>query len=31
MAAEACGLIITTTKAEVFADGYVQADEPERS
>ena len=27
MAAEACGLIITATKAEVFADGYVQADE----
>jgi len=27
MAAEACGLIVAATKAEVFADGYVQADE----
>lgn len=27
MAAEACGLILAATKAEVFADGYVQADE----
>ena len=27
MAAEACGLLLAATKAEVFADGYVQADE----
>ena len=27
MAAQACGHILATAKAEVFADGYVHADE----
>ena len=31
MAAKASAIILSTTKEEVFADRYVQADEPERS